>query len=295
VHLLGPLDDRIEAHRTLLRGVSAEELRKHPLAYRPKRAKPTDPVPYYGLLREFTFKTEIDGQTVTVPGQALVVLSQSKERLDQTHRQAELHKLQHGLEAIQGKLNQRYYKRREYVSRRIDQLQRGNKAKRLMDVELLGQDGALELRYEVNAEKLAQAQALDGKYLLATTQRQLTADEVLQRSKMRDGVEKRIELFKGPLQVRPIFVQTETRIAGLVFLTLVALLVFSILELELRRANQPQTARAVVEAFGSLRAVYLLFLDGSVLRRAGEPSNYQTRILTLLGFPSPQTYLNVSC
>lgn len=295
VHLLGPLDDRLEEYRTLLREVPASELREHPLAYRPKRAKPDDAVPYYGILRPFTCKAQIDDETLSVPGQVLVVLSQSKERLDQTHRQAELDKLQEGLAGIAAKLNQRQYKRREYVLGRIEQVQRANKAKRLVEVELIGEDGALELRYAVNPEKLAQAQVLDGKYLLATTQRELTADEMLQRSKLRDGVEKRIELFKGPLRVRPIYVQTEARIKGLVFLTLVALLVFSLLELELRRANQPQTARAVLEGFGSLRAVYLLFRDGSSVRRAGEASAFQSQLLHLLGLPPPQAYLDVSC
>lgn len=295
VHLLGPLDDRIEAYRTLLRTVSTEELQKHPLTYRPKRAKPNDPVPCYSILRPYTLKAEIDGQTVTVPGQVLVVLSESKERLDRAHREAELAKLQEGLKGLAGKLNQRHYKRREYVQVQIERVRRGNKAKRLVDVELVGDDGALELRYAVNAEKVTQAEALDGKYLLATAQRALTADEMMQRGKTRDGVEKRIELFKGPLQVRPIYVQTEGRIQGLVFLTLVALLVFSILELQLRRAHQPQTARAVLERFQSLRAVYLMFRDGSSLRRAGEADEFQTRVLTLLGLPPPQTYLDVSC
>jgi transposase len=295
VHLLGPLDDRREANRALLREVSAEELRQHPLSYRPKRGKPTDPVPYYGALRPHTCQAEMDGQMVSVPGQVLVVLSESKERLDREHRQAELDKLQQGLEGIAGKLNQRQHKRREYVRGRIEQLKRGNRAKRLVEVELSGEDGTLELHWAVNDERLAQEQALDGKYLLATTQRKLTADEMLQGSKLRDGVEKRIGNFKGPLRVRPIYVQTESRIQGLVFLTLVALLVFSILEMQLRRANQPQTARTVLEGFASLQAVYLLFRDGSSLRRAGEATAYQAHILAVLGFPPPQTYLNLGC
>lgn len=294
VHLLGPLDDRLEAVRTQLRQFSAEELRQHPLSYRPQRAKPTDPVPYYGVLHPQSFEAEIDEQTVSVPGQVLVVLSESKERLDREHRQAELKKLEEGLQGISSKLNQRQYKRREYVLQQLDHLQRGNKAKRLLDVILAGEEGALELHWAVNEEKLAQARALDGKYLLATTKR-VGADEMLQGSKLRDRVEKRISLFKGPLRVRPIYVQSETRISGLVFLTLVALLVFSILELELRRAQQPQTGRAVLEGFENLRAVCLLFRDGSALWRVGEVSPYQANIIAVLGFPPPQTYLNLGC
>lgn len=165
-----------------------------------------------------------------------MVLSESKQRLDQQHREAEVKKAREALGAITDKLNQRQYKRREHVAQRIEQALRGNKAKRLFDVELDGEDGALRLRYEVNKERLEQEEALDGKYLLATTQGKLSADEMLQRSKMRDGVEKRIGNMKGPLQVRPIYVQMESRINGLVFLTLVALMVFSLLELQMRQS-----------------------------------------------------------
>ena len=46
--------------------------------------------------------------------------------------------------------------------------QRGNSARHLLDIELSSDDGALTLKHQVNAEKLAQAQARDGRYLLAT-------------------------------------------------------------------------------------------------------------------------------
>ncbi|RLC85305.1 MAG: transposase, partial [Chloroflexi bacterium] len=48
--------------------------------------------------------------------------------------------------------------------------------------------------------------------------------------KGQDGVEKRVRVVKGPLLVRPLFVRTDRRIEGLVFITLLALLVRAILE-----------------------------------------------------------------
>lgn len=293
IHLLGPLDDRLKAHRQLLRAVTAAELREHPLPYRPQRSKPTDPVPYFGIARPTTFEVTIDGETARVPGQLLIVLSESKECLDREHLHAELTKLDAALARIARQLNQRKYKQRDYVAQRLAAVQHGNRAKRLGDVELGEQAGQPTLRYAVNPERLAQEEALDGKYLRGTTDRDLSAADFFAQSKLRDGVEKWIGLFKGALRVRPLDVQTEPRIQGLVFLTLVALLVCSLLELQLRRAHQPQTARAVVEAFGTLRAMDLLFRDGSRLRRAGELTAFQAEILAALEFPPLHPYLTV--
>jgi hypothetical protein len=255
VDLLGPLDDRSEAHRQVLRELPAAALREHPLPYRPQRAKPVDPVPYRGIARPTTFEAVLDGETVSVPGQILIVLSESKERPDREHRQVDLAKLEAALAGIARQLNRGKSKQRDDVVQRVAAVQRGNRAKRLVDLEVGGQDGQLTLRYAVNPDRLAQEEALDGKYLLGTTDRAPSAADFFARSKLRDGVEKRIGLFKGPQRVRPVYVQTEPRIQGLVFLTLVALLVFSVLEPQLRRAHRPQTARAVMEAFGSLRAL----------------------------------------
>jgi hypothetical protein len=292
-HLLGPLDDRRETHRPILREVGAADLREHPLPHRPRRGKPADPIPYYGIARPTAFAAEIDGEAVRVPGQLLIALSESKERLDREHRQAALAEREAALAGIARQLSRGKSKQRDDVGQRPAAVQRGNRAKRLVDVELGGEDGQLRLRYAVSPARLAPEEALDGKYLLGTTDADLSAADFFAQPKLRAGAEKRIGLFKGPLRVRPVYVQTEPRIQGLVFLTLVALLVFSLLELQLRRAHQPRTARAAVEEFGSLRAVDLLFRDGSRARRAGELTAFQAQILDVLDLPPVHTYLTV--
>ena len=293
IFLLGPLDSRVVAHQHLLAATSAEELRKHPLAYRAQHAQPTDPVPYVGMGCDTSFTAEIDGASVTVPGKLLVVLSESKARLDHEHRQVQIAKIEHALADIAAKLNQRRYKQRDYVRQRLAQVQEGNPAKRLFDVTLTDEAGHFVLTYGLNPQRLAQEEAQDGKYLVGTTDLSLTQDEIFARSKLRDRIEKRMGVVKGPLRVRPLFVQTEARIGGLVFLTLVALLVFSLVELELVRAQRPQTARAVLETFAPLSAVDLYFRDGSRLRRASNLTPTQAEVLALLQLPPPQTYLTL--
>lgn len=293
IFLLGPLDSRLLAHQQLLAEVSTEELRQHPLAYRAQHARPTDPVPYFGIVRPFTFTSVIDACEVSVDGQVLVVLSESKAKLDREHRQSQIVKLERAFAEIASKLNQRRYKKRDYILQRLAQVQRGNAAKRLFDVTLDETDGQFTLAYTLNSERLAQEDAQDGKYLIGTTNLILTDEEIFARSKLRDRIEKRIGVVKGPLRVRPLFVQTETRIQGLVFLTLVALLIFSLLESELARIHRPQTARAALDTFASLGAVDLVFRDGSQVRRLSNFLPDQAELLDLLGLPSPHTYLTM--
>jgi hypothetical protein len=293
VLLLGLLDSHLTAHQRLLAETSAAELRQHALAYRARHAKPTDPVSNFGIARPLTFTSEIDGTAVSVEGQVLVVLSESKAKLDRERRQAQIAQLERALAAIAGKLNQRRYKPREYILLRLAQVQHGNAAKRLFDVRLGEADGQFTLTYAIDAERLAHEEAQDGKYLVGTTNLTLTAEEVLARSKLRDRIEKRIGVVKGPLRVRPHFVQSEARIQGVVFLTLVALLVFSLVDLELARAQRPQTACAVLETFASLGAVDLVFRDASRLWRLSNLTPFQAELLDLLGLPPPHTYLTM--
>ena len=63
----------------------------------------------------------------------------------------------------------------------------------------------------------------------------LTADQVWRLFKGQDDTEKQFQVLKSPLTVRPIFLHTGRRIEGLVFVTLVALWVWSLCERYLAR------------------------------------------------------------
>ncbi len=114
---------------------------------------------------------------------------------------------------------------------------------------------------------------------------------MLERFKGQEVVEPRFRTVKGPIQVRPLYLQTEERIESLVLLVMVALLVFSLLELQCRRAGRDITAQRNLQIFELYGAVYHHFTDGSVARRASELSQEQAQLLMLLRFPPPATYL----
>ena len=128
------------------------------------------------------------------------------------------------------------YKRRTYVEERLKTVQqRSHWAKGLVDVELTGGDEAMTLHFAINRQHLADAQELDGRYLLATNANHLDAHQALTIYKDQDGIEKRFCTVKGPLLVHPLFVHSDQRIEGMVFISLLALLVRALLEQRCRQ------------------------------------------------------------
>ena len=109
------------------------------------------------MLRSATIEHEGE----EVPLQVLVVKSRNKVKLDRDRRQTYLDRLISRLEDIQGMLNTRRYKRRDHAWSQIEKARHGNRAKALVDVELTGEDGSMELSFRVNEEKLAQAGSQD--------------------------------------------------------------------------------------------------------------------------------------
>jgi transposase len=286
IRWLGPLNTD-ESLRDVMAAVSDEELRDHPLAYRPTNQPKDEPLRYHGVLRSAT----IEYETETVPIRVLVVKSRTKVKLDRDRRQTYLDRLTGRMEEIQGLLNTRRYKRRDYTWVQIEKARRGNPAKGLVDVELSGEDANLNLTFQLNQEKLARAEAMDGRYLLGTNDFGLSALEMLTRFKKQEVVERRIKVVKGPVRIRPLFLHKQERIEGLVFVAMLALLVYTILEMLCRKAGQWITARQVLEKFEMLGAVYLQFGDGSVLKLPSALNAFQGQLIELLRFPDPAVYL----
>ena len=88
----------------------------------------------------------------------------------------------------------------------------------------------------IDAEAVA-----DGWYALLTNlaPSQASPAEVLVRYKGQHVVERRYGEFKGPLAVAPIFLKTSRRIAALITVICLALLIFCLVERQVRKALAP--------------------------------------------------------
>jgi transposase len=153
----------------------------------------------------------------------------------------------------------------------------------------------------VNAAALAQAEALDGYYVLETTRTPAEADAstLLAEWKGQWEIEHRHRAAKGPLRIRPLFVSSNQRIVGLITILGLALLVFSLIEREARRALGPTakvphllaghvaarpTGDNVLKALREI-ALATVAIAGQRYRLVTELSPLQQTLLRLLGVP----------
>ena len=269
---LGPLDPSVGrgAVRDLLARVSDEELAAHPLPYRPQRAaKDPDWEAYRGVERSLTVPHP-DRRQPPLMVHALVVWSPGKARLDANLRQTHLRRLERTLTDLTKKVGKRPYTTMDAVGKRVATLCTRHPARQLVTTTVRGGPGTdepLRLTWRHDAAALAQAAALDGRYVLGTNDPHLDAAAMLAQAKWRDVPEKRFALVKGPLAVRPVYVHKEGRILGLVFCTMVALLLFSLLELLLQRADLALSGQQFFAVCAPLSLVILQLHDGSALRQ----------------------------
>lgn len=294
LHYLGPLDPHLGdgAVQALLASVPAAELAapETALDYSPQRAA-ADPawVPYHGVRRELLLPPPKPGHAA-LRVQALVVWSPSKARVDAQLRTAHLGRLEAALADLASKLGRRPYTTVTAVEKRVATLLRRHPARAFLTVTVGSGPGSPTLSWCREEAALAAAATLDGRYVLGTNDPTLTPDEQLAVSKQRDVPEKRYATVKGPLAIRPVYLHKEERIVSLVFCTLVALLVFALLEWRARRAGVPQSGTVLLERFSEARLLVMHFADGSRLRRVLGLDPPEAELLRALGWPPGRRY-----
>ncbi len=319
VRYLGPLPDSALTS-ALLERAAATDWAAHPLAYRPAREQRTRPAPpaqgaavdgaagaleteteaeegvYYGVRLSVDLPLPAVGATParTLTRPALVVKRTRQALLDATHRQTLLTRLETSLSDLASKLKRgRYCRQAAVEARRATLLAAAGTARlrRFLSVQVSGTDGQVRLQVERDAPALAQAATRDGLYVLLTNAEGLDNEAMLTQTKGRDRIEKRIALFKGPLAVRPMFLEKVERIRAMVFICLVALLVYSLLEQRARQAGLRVTGRKVLERLAVCSAVLTTFADGTTLLLAAPFSAWQQELAVPLTVPDPNHWL----
>lgn len=131
----------------------------------------------------------------------------------------------------------------EKVERRIAKAVAKGRVGNWIRTELTtGHDGVLRLRWWRDNDALTDAERRDGLYALVTNMspRQCSADRLLALYKDQMLSERAHHFLKGPLAVRPVFLKSSRRAAALVQVCSLALLVYGLVETEVRQAIAPQ-------------------------------------------------------
>ena len=207
---------------------------------------------YWGRGCRVTFSH--NDQTTTHKG--LVILAGPiRDQLRQT-RQAQLQALAQELAQVKADIGQPRLRTLKAVQRRANARQRASKVGKLMSITAYTTPaGQVDLRWQIDTYALWQAQQRDGRYLLVTNDWSLSHQQMFQLYRDKDGVEKRFHICKSDLQVSPLY------------LNLLALLAYSLLERQVRQQGLQLTTRQLIKRLEPLTLIETHCHDGSCLRR----------------------------
>jgi len=250
---------------------------------------------YRGALRPFHVTDPDTGQRHTL--RVAYIWSSEEANSVADGRERALARAEQALGKVQRGLGGRYYKTRTQVHAKVIQLLvpavRG-----LLQVTTGTRAGKPTLGVARDQAAITAAARTDGVYALATNlPGRLSATQVLRLYKDQPLVELRHRDAKQTLRVRPIFLHNDDRITALVSIVGLALVIFGLIQADLRhtlgpdqhldgllpegRAARP-TGRNILAAFQGLGLTYTP--DGIVLDRL---TGTQRRILELLTIPIP--------
>jgi transposase len=226
----------------------------------------------------------------------VLVWSSARASAAATARARKLDRARDDLERLTRGLGGRHYPTVDKVQARLAAIARSRRVTGLLRTQVgIDERGKPTLAWGFDQAALAAEQATDGWYALLTNLDPTHADaaEVLARYKGQEVVERRYGAFKGPLAVAPLFVQSNRRIQALVTVICLALLIFCLVERQVRRAIAPAvllqdlyvgqpakpTGRLIFQALARLRLLPASGHDPPVIP---QPPPLQARLLHLL-------------
>jgi Domain of unknown function (DUF4277)/Transposase DDE domain len=269
-----------------------------PLGYVAERQRDLPPklrTRYRGALRDWQITDPETGQALAL--RVAYIHSSEEAREVAAARERALAKAETALARVQHGLGGRHYKTRRQVDARVAEILTGP-LEGLIAVTTATRAGRPTLSFHRDHDAITAAARTDGIYALATNlPGRLSANRVLELYKAQQIVERRHRDYKQTLKVRPIFLHNDDRIYALTSLVGIALLIFGLIESQLRQAlphdeqlpgllpeGRPAkpTGRNVLAAFQGLGITYTP--QGIRLDRL---THTQRRILELLDIQSP--------
>ncbi len=239
VGYLAPLSRTPDLDAAFL-ALPAADLR--PLAYlseHDRRRPPTERPSYQGCERTVVL-TLPDGRggRRDYPLRRLFVVSSEERAACRRNRARQRERAAAEIGRVVARVGSRWYPTAERAQAKIEAILERRHLRGLYQVTSEDQAGRPTVRCELVPAALAGAEALDGYYVLETTRTTAEADAsaLLAEWKGQWQVEHRHRDGKGPLRIRPLFVTSNRRIVGLLLILGIALMIFSLLEREARRA-----------------------------------------------------------
>jgi transposase len=311
-HEFKPLFDQ---HRSLLKWKEASYLSME--QERRRKDKSELPLEHYELAT--VRHTLVDKESKEeVRCRVIFVFSTADQKVVRKQRQKQIEKLREGLDLIQRSVAGGNRSTDENaVARRVQNLFGNKQAARYFHWEMVPltskERSALptprrgckvpthRFLFEFDEGALKQDELYDGYSALVTTTppEQGSVDSIFKKFKQQNYCEHVNHQFKGPLAVRPVFLQSPHRVEALIFLMMLASTAYFLLQRIYRKSApkdaKPNDRRTTTETILSAFNTYVLLIHRKRLGREVQATRLTTRqreLLQRLGFPTPAQVLS---
>jgi hypothetical protein len=231
----------------------------------------------------------------------LFLISSEERAACRRHRDHQRARAEAEIAKVLARVGTRWYPTAERALAKIEAILDRRHLRALYELTAGEHDGRPTVQCALSPDALARAEAFDGYYVLETTRLPAEADgsTVLALWKGQWQIEQRHRGAKGPLRIRPLFVTSNRRIVGLITILGLALMIFSLIEREARRAlgaqaKVPNLLAGHVAArptgdnlLKALREISLVTVEsaGHRHRLVSDLTRLQHTLLRLLGIP----------
>ena len=212
----------------------------------------------------------------------MVLAGPIRDQLRQS-RDSQLTALTQELAQVRAQIGQPRLRTVKAVQRRAQARLRDSQVGQLISVTAYHTEtGQVDLRWQIDNYALWQAQQRDGRYLLVTNDWSLSHQQMFQLYRAKDGIEKRFHISKSDLQVSPLYLHQDQRIASMLLLNMLALLAYTLLERQLHQQGLQLTSRQLLKRLEHLTLIETHCHDGSYLRRLTPVDPAVSSILSLV-------------
>jgi transposase len=273
-----------------------------PVAYCPPthaKRPPEERDHYQGFEVGEDLAGEFEGRSICSKYRLIFFHSSAKAKQQAATRERHLNKIRAEFELIARNLGKYSFKTEEVIRRRLEKARALYTEGKLFTYTLTQHGKQFRLKWQLDEAELERWQQLEGIFVLKTnlSKKDWPLQAILAKYRDQSKVERRFHYMKGPLAVAPMFLKNPERIAGLLFIVILAVTLLALMERQVRknlkgkplqglypegRVTRNPTAARVLRKFRRLTVV-IVKKAGQSHRRLCELTKLQHRLLHLLG------------
>jgi transposase len=181
----------------------------------------------------------------------IVIDSEERRGYEQAKREQGMERARQKLEKLKERVARGDLKQAEKIGAAVERIMQRYHGYRYFDWKL--SDGKLE--YSESETRLGREKKIEGKYVIATSEKGLSMLDAVAMYKELTEVERGFRQLKDVMAMRPIYHQIESRVKAHIFVAALALLVQRLLGRRLKESGVDLSAARAMEALSTVRLV----------------------------------------